>query len=348
MRNKLWFLQMLAFAGLHRDRALRLSHDSPVTSAYLGAAVRAINDCIADPNTRYSRSIAGAVSSAAYIEYANGRTTAFEAHVRGLSHILKRRQSILKAEKGSKAQVEHDVDAVTITHLLCFGKAHVDMAQRAWTHGDETVLGEAQEMLTGADKTILLLKKIAIWNRLRRERSSYDNASSLESKLHLQQLIIFAPTSILMRLLREPERLKIPSLQVAIHEESHRLFALCYVILASWEHREDPVRDLDFLSDLRSTLIEHSVKAYTATRLVWIFLRCVGNDRPDRRWRTVEMVRTLHMLGNKTREIVTRYLMSIIEDIGRGRNSGFDLNLDAIKSDVYLAEMGMPGWYTSG
>jgi hypothetical protein len=50
------------------------------------------------------------------------------------------------------------------------------------------------------------------------------------------------------------------------------------------------------------------------------------------------MVRTLWMLASSTKKIVAEFLLSIVEDIGRGANSTLDLSLGGIKSEVGFAE----------
>ena len=310
MGDKAWFLQLLAFASLHRDRVYGISQDSPTTTRYLAAAIRAINDDLSNPTTRRSLKVAGAISSAAYIELAVGRMASFEVHVRALSHML-------RVHNPRNAAADENVNAVLLSHLVAFCKRHVEMTLAASAAGDLKALDDAQELEQETVESLALFEGIIAWWKHHRARTASRNLeSSIDRTLHRQQRIVFSPKSIVMQLLRGSERSRSPIKSVADNEEAYILYSRCFLVLALWEYRDDPLRCHEFLSQLLTLVLEHQLNQYTIARLGWLFFKEVGNDNPERRWTAISMVRTLFSLESNLKNTIAGLLLKILEEAG--------------------------------
>ena len=64
-------------------------------------------------------------------------------------------------------------------------------------------------------------------------------------------------------------------------------------------------------------MAEHRIhEAYTTSRLVWILMRFVDDERPDRRWNAVRMVKVLHLLKPGTKALVMCFLWGLLDPKG--------------------------------
>jgi hypothetical protein len=311
MSDKAWFLQTLAFASLHRDRMYGLQQESIRSIRYLTAAVRAFNDSLSFPDSQDSIKVLGAISSAAYIEYAMGRSSSFEIHLRALLHLLRKQSS-------RKGAWEDGVSAVLLSHLLSFCKAHVEMTCRISDRDNQLPSEDAQELYEAAGRCLGLFERFAVWRaELQNRVFLQDHGSDIERLVRHQQKLVFGASSVVMRLLRGSERLRSPTQKVAENEEAYHLYGLCYLVLALWEYRHTPLRCHDFLSQFLSEFLEHRSTQYSVAGLVWLLLKRVECTRPYRRWKALDMTRTLYLLGETTRDAVARSLLTILEQVGR-------------------------------
>jgi hypothetical protein len=107
--------------------------------------------------------------------------------------------------------------------------------------------------------------------------------------------------------LHSPDYLKSAGTRTAEVEQSHRAFAIIYLVLTKWEQRDRPQDFLTFLDELSRQMRVYDVnKTSTTIPLVWLLIRV--DTRIQCKMQAPELLKVLHVLQPELKERLLKFM----------------------------------------
>jgi hypothetical protein len=300
MENDLLFKMLLAFSSSCRD-AISGQGVSRQTIFYQLEGIRGIAKAIQDPKRRYEDTTLAAVAGAAVVAHLEPNTPGFESHARGLAQIL--------SQRGGYESMRDNrlLDFYVTVNTIAISRAQVSTLGRSASKWPLNVNAEIDELKQARDDLVCWLQRLTLWAE---SVPSYVADEALPAHTRGAVCDIDA---YLLALLRSPKALTVPESQRDHIEGSYRLFCLLYLAVALWEYRELPSKSAEFHRRLSSQVREIKIRdVYTTSALVWVLVRGV-DQRPERKWLVLRMLKALHQLHAATRSSASDFLFSLFD-----------------------------------
>ncbi len=304
------FYNLLSTASASRDRLTGVE-ESRETLKWRTKAICGINECLNDPKRRFSDETLAAVAGAVRTEHALGRWSSFAIHCRGFVQILRSRGGWRSLRNNP------DLEEILIILQLIFSKKQVDVLLNPLTEvgGASCPSGllDVLELRNDVWELVELLNNLVDWvedskaisrDLLRRNlRHAYD-----------RRVTMFGRDSFLLRLLGAPLFLVSPNELQIEAEHSNHLFCLFYFAIAMWEYRDLPVECIAFINRLSNLVHDHNIDStLTRSKLIWPLLKGADDDWPEKKWKSVRMVKVTHLLQEETTDLLKHFLLALLD-----------------------------------